>query len=97
MNVSGAQTSYTAALTTLADGRITSQLSVNKDSAGNTFTPVAGNTVTLDQDTGQQFVVPSGLLGYWSLNGTTTDASSNGNNLSLFGGATYGSGQFGQA
>ena len=97
VNVSGAQTSYTAALTTLADGQITSQLSVNKDSAGNTFTPVAGNTVTLDQDTGQQFVVPSGLLGYWSLNGTTTDASGNGNNLSLFGGATYGSGQFGQA
>ena len=52
MNVSGAQTSYTAALTTLADGRITSQLSVNKDSAGNTFTPVAGNTVTLDQEYG---------------------------------------------
>jgi hypothetical protein len=50
VNVNGGQTSYTANLTSLADGPITSTLSVNTDPAGNTFTPVAGNTVSLDQD-----------------------------------------------
>jgi trimeric autotransporter adhesin len=40
----------------------------------------------------------SGLDGYWSFNGTAADLSGNGNNLSLFGGATFASGgQFGQA
>lgn len=40
----------------------------------------------------------TGLLGYWSFNGTAADQSGNRNNLSLFGGATFASGgQFGQA
>ena len=38
----------------MADGPITSSLAVNTDPAGNTFTPVAGTTVTLDQDAGEQ-------------------------------------------
>ena len=42
--------------------------------------------------------VKTGLQGYWSLNGTVNDQSGNGNNLSLFGGATFATGgQFGQA
>jgi uncharacterized repeat protein (TIGR03803 family) len=43
-------TNYSANLTTLADGTITSSLAVNTDPAGNSFTPVAGTTVTLDQN-----------------------------------------------
>jgi hypothetical protein len=54
VNVNGQQTNYTANLTSLADGTITSTLFVNTDSAGNSFTPVAGNSVTLDQDSGEQ-------------------------------------------
>lgn len=48
--VNGGQTSYHADLSRLADGPITSTLAVNDDPAGNSFTPVNGNTVTLDQD-----------------------------------------------
>jgi hypothetical protein len=54
VSVSGGQTSYTANLTTLADGTVTSSLAVNADSAGNSFTPVAGPSVTLDQDLAEQ-------------------------------------------
>ena len=50
MAVNGSKTSYSADLSTLADGSITSSLVVNTDEAGNSFTPVAGNTVTLDAD-----------------------------------------------
>ena len=40
----------------------------------------------------------SGLLGYWSFNGTAADQSGNGNDLSLFGGAAFApGGQFGEA
>jgi large repetitive protein len=49
VDVSGALTNYTADLTALKDGRITSTLSINPDPAGNLFTPVFGNPVTLDQ------------------------------------------------
>jgi hypothetical protein len=49
VQVSGSQTSYSANLTALADGTITSSLAVNTDPAGNTFTPVLGNSVTLTQ------------------------------------------------
>jgi len=50
VNVTGLQSSYTANLTTLADGAITSLLAVNTDTAGNKFTPVAGTSgVTLTQ------------------------------------------------
>jgi Calx-beta domain len=52
--VSGGQTSYTANLTSLADGTITSSLAINTDPAGTSFTPVSGTTMTLDQDTGEQ-------------------------------------------
>jgi hypothetical protein len=52
VNVNGGQTSYTANLSTLADGRITSSLQVTTDPVENTFTPVAGNAVTLDTDKG---------------------------------------------
>jgi hypothetical protein len=38
-----------------------------------------------------------GLIGYWTFDGTTTDASGNGNTLALQGGATFGDGLFGQA
>jgi hypothetical protein len=47
VSVNGTQTSYTANFTSLADGVIKSSLSVNPDPAGNTFTPVLGNSVTL--------------------------------------------------
>jgi hypothetical protein len=49
VNVNGGQASYTANLTSLADGTITSSLAVKSDAAGNTFTPVSGTTVTLTQ------------------------------------------------
>ena len=39
----------------------------------------------------------TGLLGYWLFDGTGTDASGNGNNLALYGGADFAAGQFGQA
>jgi hypothetical protein len=52
--VTGDQSSYTANLSTLADGSITSSLAVNADAAGNAFAPVAGTTVTLDRDLGEQ-------------------------------------------
>jgi ABC-type iron transport system FetAB ATPase subunit len=54
VNVNGGQTSYTADLSSLIDGAITSSFSPNTDSTGNSFTAVPGNTVTLDQDTGEQ-------------------------------------------
>ena len=73
VNVSGGQTSYTANLTTLADGTITSSLAVNTDTAGNSFTPVAGTTVTLDQDKGQaQFILQGSSFG---ANTLTVDTS----------------------
>jgi probable HAF family extracellular repeat protein len=49
VSVTGGQTNYTANLSTLADGPITSSLAVNTDPAGNSFTPVAGTTATLSQ------------------------------------------------
>ena len=52
--VTGGTTSYTANLHTLTDGTITSSLQVTTDPAGNSFTPVAGTSITLDQDTGEQ-------------------------------------------
>jgi hypothetical protein len=48
VNVNGGQTSYTVNLSSLADGQITSALAVDTDPAGNSFTPVAGNAVSLD-------------------------------------------------
>ncbi len=39
----------------------------------------------------------SGLLGYWQFNGNGADSSGNGRDVSLFGGAGYGPGLFGQA
>jgi ABC-type iron transport system FetAB ATPase subunit len=54
VDVTGGQTSYTANLSSLADGTITSSLSVNTDSAGNSFTPVGGSSVSLDQDSSEQ-------------------------------------------
>ena len=51
--VTAGSTSYTANLASLADGTITSSMQVNTDSAGNSFTPVSGNAVMLDQDTGE--------------------------------------------
>ena len=48
VNVTGGQTSYTADISSLADGKITSSLQLNPDSAGNTFSSVAGTTITLD-------------------------------------------------
>jgi uncharacterized repeat protein (TIGR03803 family) len=49
INVTGNQTSYTANLSSLADGAITSSLAVNADAAGNSFTPVAGSSAMLTQ------------------------------------------------
>ena len=48
VNVSGGTTNYTADISGLADGEITSSLQLNPDPAGNTFTAVAGTTITLD-------------------------------------------------
>ncbi len=48
VSVSGGQTNYTADISGLADGRITSSLQLNPDPAGNTFTAVAGTSITLD-------------------------------------------------
>jgi hypothetical protein len=52
--VTGTLTSYTANLTSLTDGTIISSLQVKPDSASNTFTPVSGNSATLDQDSGEK-------------------------------------------
>ena len=41
-------TAATVNLSSLPDGTITSSLVLNTDPAGNTFTPVAGNSITLD-------------------------------------------------
>jgi hypothetical protein len=49
VNVNGSQITYTANLSSLADGTITSSLAVNSDAAGNTFTSVNGTSVTLTQ------------------------------------------------
>jgi hypothetical protein len=49
VNVNGGQASYTANLTSLADGTITSSLAVKPDAAGNTFVPVSGTPLTLTQ------------------------------------------------
>ena len=54
VGVNGGQTSYSADLSTLADGSVTSSLPVNTDPSGNSFTPVAGNSVDLDQDAREQ-------------------------------------------
>ena len=73
ISVSGTQSSYTANLNSLADGQITSSLQVNTDRAGNIFTPVAGTTVTLDQDKGQaQFILQDSSFG---ANTLTVDTS----------------------
>uniref|UniRef100_UPI003F9E7153 beta strand repeat-containing protein n=1 Tax=Mycobacterium sp. TaxID=1785 RepID=UPI003F9E7153 len=63
--VTGGTTNYTANLSSLTDGTITSSLQVATDPAGNTFTPVAGTTITLDQDLSEH---PSVLVD----NGSTT-------------------------
>src|SRR6516165_8444727 len=64
VHVTGGQTNYTASLSSLANGSISSSLAVSTDTAGNTFQPVAGNAVTLDQDIGEQLTVNfSGLTG----------------------------------
>jgi ELWxxDGT repeat protein len=44
--VTGDQTSYTANLTSLADGTITSSLQVSTDPAGNSFAPVSASVLT---------------------------------------------------
>ena len=48
VNVNGGQSTYTANLSALSDGPISSQLAVNTNAAGHSFTPVAGSSaVTL--------------------------------------------------
>ncbi|WP_426407043.1 Ig-like domain-containing protein [Bradyrhizobium ganzhouense] len=48
VNVNGGQSTYTASLSALSDGPISSQLAVNTNAAGHAFTPVAGSSaVTL--------------------------------------------------
>jgi T5SS/PEP-CTERM-associated repeat protein len=48
VNVNGGQSTYTANFSALSDGPITSQLAVNTNAAGHSFTPVAGSSaVTL--------------------------------------------------
>ncbi len=76
VNVSVAQTNYMANLTTLGDGPITSKLSLNNDVAGNTFVPISGNTVILDQDTNEHSTVTlSGLTGGNAVEGTAVSAT----------------------
>src|SRR6516225_3753901 len=75
VHVTGGQTSYTASLSSLADGSISSSLAVSNDTAGNTFQPVAGNAVTLDQDIGEQLTVNfSGLTGSHAVEDQTVTA-----------------------
>jgi hypothetical protein len=75
VHVTGGQTSYTASLSSLADGSISSSLAVSTDTAGNTFQPVAGNPVTLDQDIGEQLTVNfSGLTGGHAVEDQTVTA-----------------------
>src|SRR5262249_35744342 len=75
VHVTGGQTSYTASLSSLADGSIPSTLAVSTDTAGNTFQPVAGNAVTLDQDIGEQLTVNfSGLTGSHAVEDQTVTA-----------------------
>jgi hypothetical protein len=57
IDVNGIQTAYFADLSSLADGPITSTLAVNTDPVGNSFAAVAGNTVNLDQDSGEQLAL----------------------------------------
>ena len=52
--VNGGRTHYVVNLSPLADGAISSSLAVATDAAGNSFTPVAGNALTLAQDLGEQ-------------------------------------------
>jgi hypothetical protein len=49
VSVKGTQTNYTADLSSLADGAIISSLTVNPDTAGNSFNPVSGIPATLTQ------------------------------------------------
>ena len=74
VNVSGAQINYTANLTTLNDGQITSVLAINTDPAGNSFTPVNGNAVVLDQDTGEQAALALTVNGGAPIGSTTAGA-----------------------
>ena len=45
----------------------------------------------------QALVIPNGLIGYWTGNGTTADSTPNGNDGTLVGNTTYAQGIFGQA
>ena len=74
VNVSGAQINYTANLATLNDGQITSVLAINTDPAGNSFTPVNGNAVVLDQDTGEQAALALTVNGGAPIASTTAGA-----------------------
>ena len=61
VSVTGTQTSYTANLSGLAVATVTSTLAVNTDPAGNTFTPVAGPSITLGSvGAGQIIIVHDG-------------------------------------
>jgi len=70
VNVSGAQSAYTADLSALNDGSITTTLSLNSDAAGNAFVPVAGNTVVLDRDAQEQNIVSINAAGTGIVGGT---------------------------
>jgi uncharacterized repeat protein (TIGR03803 family) len=48
VNVAAGQTHYTADFSTLTDGVVSASLQVATNSVGDSFTPVAGNVVTLD-------------------------------------------------
>jgi uncharacterized repeat protein (TIGR03803 family) len=48
VNVVAGQTHYTADFSTLTDGAVSASLQVATNSVGDSFTPVAGNVVTLD-------------------------------------------------
>jgi ELWxxDGT repeat protein len=78
VTVNGGQTSYTANLTTLTDGAITSSLAVNIDPAGNSFTVVSGPTVVLEQNQASRVFfdavsqTASGVL--WTTQGIPNDA-----------------------
>jgi T5SS/PEP-CTERM-associated repeat protein len=90
--VSGAQTSYTANLSTLTDGTITSSLAVNTDAAGNSFTAVngtsavalsgfnvAGNPIQVIQNgAGDITIIPNGNLTAQSGDGVIAEQSASG-------------------
>ncbi len=75
--VTGATGSYSANISPLTDGTITSSLQVNTDAAGNSFTAVSGANIALNQSAApdSSIAITSGLSNNDPTAGTTLQAS----------------------